>query len=100
MTEQQAIRRICRKLIEQGYLINVEDGNGSYTGPSNDLRNIVAEITAFADDCSVRVHRRDNERIGSLLFVFGNAPDEVLADWSCKDGLDGPLGKFLDKLIS
>ena len=90
MTETTALRRIVTALLGAGYTVQIDDSNDGSFGPrrAEFPHTIVRDMQALADGCTMRVWR-GSTHVGAILFVFGNDPSEVMADWSHAPHADG-----------
>lgn len=83
-TRLAAERAICQHMIAElsrsGWsLVGINNGGG-YVRPSLDMEERYAEIMA-ADDCHLKF-KNGNGVLHTVYLVFGNAPDEVICDFS------------------
>jgi hypothetical protein len=80
--EEEVVRRLVRKLLDEEYTISVYNGgDGSEIGRSSDYDKIVKEL--FATDYEeLHVHKGDYNSV--VILIYGNAEDgsEVIADYS------------------
>lgn len=81
--EKRAAGRIIRRALAQGYLVSVNDGEEWTVKRSTKLREIMASLCSTDSDL-VLLRKADGARIGSILFIWGNSPEEVAADYTDK----------------
>ena len=98
--ETAIIRQYLRAVLALGptVTLSVDDGECEHA-PTRVLARAVRDIRAVdMAKVIVREGHHTQKRIGTLLFVLGNAPDEVLADYGCADGSE--LEKALDRVMT
>lgn len=99
--EKAFIRKILKAVLalDPHYVLVVDDGQETFEVLANIARAInviytVEQATVFVRNGLTR------EKIGTLVFILGNAPDEVLADWGYSGSPEGMrLDAMLDNLI-
>lgn len=99
--EKAFIRKILKAVLalDPHYVLVVDDGGETFECLGNITRAInviytVEQATVFVRNGLTR------EKIGTLVFILGNAPDEVLADWGYSGSPEGMrLDAMLDNLI-
>lgn len=85
-TEQDVCIELVRELIAQGYRISVDNGGDSYEiEDSIDLDAVTAEM--FATDDEVLLVQKPNDRLSMIRLVYGNSPEEVIADYTARDDI-------------
>jgi hypothetical protein len=87
--ERQAVAFILDTLAEAGFrpMGDVLDGlGGEPCGDSQGSTLGAMEAIFDLDDACVPMADAKGARVGSLLFIRGNRPEEILADWSSMRG--------------
>lgn len=79
--EAKVVRPIIQRGLDAGYSVSVFDGEEWTVKRSTDRDRIMAAL-GTTDDDTVRF-RNGDDIVGSILLVYGNAPDEVVSD--CTD---------------
>lgn len=98
--EAKVIRKLVKQAISSGYTCSVYDGEEWALSRSIQPEKIMGELGAT--DCEVLRFRDAGDAIvASVTLIYGNAPDEVIADYSAPD-LDAfsqwlaPISKFAE----
>ena len=74
------IRRIVSRAIKAGYTVSVFDGEEFAIKRSTDIPAIVAACESTGEDTLV-VRTADGTKVGSIWLVYGNLPEELVADY-------------------
>jgi hypothetical protein len=80
--ERFVVKQIVGRALDKGYLLSVYDGEETPVEHSDDLEAVMAEL-GHCEAEWLLVENADRKRIGSIFLVYGNDPDEVVAD--CTD---------------
>lgn len=80
--ERFVVKQIVGRALDKGYLLSVFDGEECYVEHCDDLEAVMAGL-GHCDEEWLGVENADRKRIGSIYLVYGNDPDEVVAD--CTD---------------
>lgn len=80
--EKRIVNKLLRRIIDQGYLINIDNGGNCYElkFPTKNLSVIRKELRATGHDDLILF--RNDTRIGFISLVWGNGED-VVSDYSC-----------------
>jgi hypothetical protein len=78
--ERRIAERVVNRAIEKNYLISVWDGEEYAVQFESDPQKVMKEMAATDIDRLI-IRDADKQRIGSVLFVYGEGAD-VLADYS------------------
>jgi hypothetical protein len=103
MKIQEAERKIARKFIDDaiaaGHTIDVFDGEAVALKGSADADKIIGAM--FSTDSDSLIIKKENKRVGSVYFVYGNSGWDVIADYSLDlhDLLQG-AGQLAEQLES
>jgi hypothetical protein len=80
--ERFIIRQIVNRALDKGYLLTVFDGEEFPLMHSDDAEEVMAEL-GHTDADWLYVENNDLRKIGMIWLIYGNDPDEVVAD--CTD---------------
>jgi hypothetical protein len=80
--ERFVVKQIVGRALDKGYLLSVYDGEEYPIMHSDDPEAVMAEL-GHCDEDWLQVANEDRKRIGVIFLVYGNDPDEVVAD--CTD---------------
>lgn len=78
--DEQGVRQVYRALVGAGYKVSVVDGEGEQFDHLTTEAEAIAEAMSCDDGYFVAFQNR--ERVGFVWFVYGNAPEEVVCDYS------------------
>jgi hypothetical protein len=88
-SDTAGIRQVIRAMIAAGYKLDSVD-NGEEDTPVTTERQAIEEATAT--DSAWVFFRSPEGHVGGVMFVLGNSPDEVAADWHVSlDAVMDPL---------
>ncbi|QNJ57435.1 hypothetical protein [Pseudomonas phage Waldo5] len=98
-------RRVLRKLLEairgSGYQFRINNGEDFECGHTQDPQvGIDACMTTDEDHVVVYRIRPDDgtlQRIGKFWLVYGNSPEEVIADYSTIESLESLFSRWFDE---
>lgn len=81
-------RRLVRLALAKGYAISVYDGE-EWTVKQSTERMAVLQALATTE-CDTLRFRKDGEKLGSMLLIYGNATDgsELIADYSANEAME------------
>jgi len=80
--ERFVVKQIVGRALDKGYLLTVFDGEDFPIEHSDDAEAVMAELGHYGEDW-LQVSNADRKRIGTIVLIYGNDPDEVVAD--CTD---------------
>ncbi len=80
--ERFIVKQIVGRALDKGYLLSVDDGEDVPIQNSDDPEAVMAEL-GHCDEEWLLVANEDRKQIGVIYLVYGNDPDEVVAD--CTD---------------
>jgi hypothetical protein len=81
MTERDVVRALVRRALDAGYVISVDNGGDTYEiDRSSSYAAVVREL--FATDEERLILSKDGRAEGYILLVYGNNPEEVVADYT------------------
>ena len=80
--ERFVVKQIVGRALDKGYLLSVFDGEEYPIRHSDDAEAVMAEL-GHCDEEWLMVSNADGKPFGTILFVYGNDADEVVAD--CTD---------------
>ena len=96
--EQRITMMFVQALLNAGYAIDVDDGEEIILRGSTEFETIHAAM--FSTDENV-VSARSKYSFGSMLFVYGNDPHEVLSDYSMTLAeFLAPVEKYVEELFN
>ncbi len=85
-TELQVVNFFISHLLRQGYHISVNDGVEFVVSMSRNKKDILAAMYSTGEDYITPY--KDGKRIGFFWLIYGNNPDEVIADYSANETCD------------
>ena len=87
VSEKSVSKKLVELILEQGFMISVNDGEEFVVKNSTDQKVICKALGSTEEDF---LHVRDGEgkKVGFLWLVYGNAPDELVADYTANPLLD------------
>jgi hypothetical protein len=86
--EQKVIEAAIRAAIADHCRISVFDGESNPVKDSIDVPQIIAGLGHCDEEWVILETSIGNRRVGSLYLVYGNDPDEVIADYSWSETHD------------
>lgn len=103
LSETTIVRTIVQRALEQGFICQVDNGDGWET-PEQSINAITEELTGVGES-TLYIGKIETmigpmnkpfsvQRGGSILFVFGNSPEELVADYSDNEYVTGVLKEF------
>jgi len=81
--ERFVVKQIVGRALDKGYLLSVYDGEEYPLRSSDDAEAVMAQL-GHCDDEWLWVENEDTRKVGFIYLVYGNDPDEVVADCSDK----------------
>lgn len=80
--EERRIQLLCIEALKHGYRLHeVDDGEEIYDAAGVSIAEVIERATAV-DESLIRFKGRTSGKLISFLLVFGNSPEEVIADHS------------------
>jgi hypothetical protein len=79
--ERKTIRALCKAALDKGFLLSYNDGEAWPVKKTNNIAEIMPHVQS-TDEATLMVTDKDGKKIASYFLVYGNAPDEVIADYS------------------
>lgn len=79
--ERTIVAKLICAILSRKYLVSIFDGEAFAIQKSDSYQNIMAEVMSTDAD-TVRVWSKDGEMIGAISLIYGNSPEEVIADYS------------------
>ncbi len=79
--ELSIVRATVKAGLDAGYSVTVFDGQECTVEKSRKLNEILAALRTVDED-AVIFYGADDKRIGSVFFVYGNEPYEVINDYT------------------
>lgn len=81
-------RRLVRIALAKGYAISVYDGEEWTVKQSTDRMTVLQALATT--ECDTLRFRKDGEKLGSMLLIYGNATDgsELIADYSANEAME------------
>ena len=80
--ERFVVKQIVGRALDKGYLLSVIDDEDAPIENSDDAEAVMANLGHCEEEWLI-VANADGKRIGAIFLVYGNDPDEVVAD--CTD---------------
>ena len=80
--ELRVLKMTCEVAIEAGYSVSLQDGEEWTVQRSTDVHGLVMAAQTTDMD-RLRIRKRDDVGtvVGTILFVYGNSPCEVICDY-------------------
>lgn len=94
--EQAIVRKHLKRVIAAGYSVKVFDGEEM--SPKFTTAKDAWAFLGETDEDRLYVYTQGGQRIGSILFIWGNDED-ILSDWGWNDDLEGSQA-VMDKLCA
>jgi hypothetical protein len=93
--EAHVARRIVRECLKTGYSLSVYDGEEWTVKRSTSFKTVCDALATTGEDY-LRIFRQDGKRIGTLILVYGNAPDgcELVSDYSWSVGFSDEMDRI------
>lgn len=80
-------RKVVKAALAKGYVVSVCDGEEWTVKKSSSLTEIIdALCTTDAD--TLRFRDAEGNKVGCIEFVYGNLPEEVIADYTANDAME------------
>jgi hypothetical protein len=79
--DESALRALIADILERGYSVSVNDGEAWPVKRSRDA-SAIFEAANAVEEATLKIRDAAGESLGTLLIVFGNCPDELIADYS------------------
>jgi len=92
--ERNIAHGLVNRVLSDGNTISVHDGEEFVTKRSNDAVAILSAMASTGSD-SLIIRDPNGDRIGSVYLVYGNEPENLIADYS-GDEYTGALCDALD----
>ncbi len=73
--------RIVGRALAKGYTVSVYDGE-EFPVKRSTNRAVIRDALASTDEDILVIRESDGTRVGNILLVWGNSPEEVAADYS------------------
>lgn len=80
--ERFEVARIVARAVDKGYLLTVFDGEEFPVMHSEDAEEVLDSL-GHCDEEWLYIENASRQKIGTIYFVYGNDPDEVVCD--CTD---------------
>ena len=80
--EKAIIKDIILRAFKQGCRVSVYDGEEWVLEGSHDVEEILGMLGTTEADCLRLINNIGGNFVGSIDLVYGNAPDEVVCDYS------------------
>lgn len=84
--ERFVVKQIVGRALDKGYLLSVIDDEDAPIENSDDAEAVMANLGHCEEEWLI-VNNADGKRIGAIFLVYGNDPDEVVADCTDKPGI-------------
>jgi len=79
-SEHKKLVEIVNEILSDGFSLSVGDGETLFLKPTTDKKKII-EHASSVDEVYLWLHK-DGKPSGTIFLVFGNGPDELIADHS------------------
>jgi lipid-binding SYLF domain-containing protein len=86
--DESALRALLADILARGYSVSVYDGGGWPVKRSRDA-SAIFEAASAVEEASLKIGGAAGETLGTFLIVFGNCPDELIADYSWNRNFHG-----------
>lgn len=90
--ERANIRKLVKIAIEDGCVVSVYDGEEWCLKKSGSVTEVMASVQST--DCDTIRFRKNDEVVGNVFCVYGNSAEEVFADWSDNELINGYMEKI------
>jgi hypothetical protein len=88
--EHAAARMIIEAALERRYTVSVWDGGTWVVKYSRDVDQIAMALQS-SDEDQLRLHDESGHSVGTMLLIWGNSPEELVADHSDNDAIKSLL---------
>lgn len=79
--EERVIHRLCTAALKHGYdVVFVNDGEERHDITSETPLSEIVELATAVDESAITIRSRSEGHILSFYLVFGNSPEELIAD--------------------
>lgn len=98
--ELSVLKMTAEVMIAKGFYVSLNDGEETTVVRSQDVAKLTAAAQTTDHDYLIIYRDESKEsRMGQIMFVYGNSPCEVIADYSCdlEEHLK-PVNKYCDTL--
>lgn len=102
-TETAIVQAIVTKALKEGYTCHVDNGDG-WEKPAQNVKTIVEELTCTGESHLHVSKQIDAEmlgisckvsRKGTIFFVFGNSPEELICDYSDNETINSLIAAYV-----
>lgn len=93
-TDIVIFRSLIRNIVKAGYTVSLFDGQEFVVKRSTSLEVLEAAANSTGED-QLRIRDQDGNHVGTILLVWGNEDETLIADWGTMENSDK-----LDKIIS
>lgn len=80
VTEQDHVKKLVAAILADGYSISVDNGGDDFEILCSTSQQDIEAVLFATDDENLICHKHDYR--GRIYLVYGNAPDEVINDYS------------------
>jgi len=93
-TESGIAKNLGKVGVQKGYCVSIWDGEDYLLKNSTDPKTIAQNVHQVDEEYLI-FSKPNGENIGSIFLVYGNSPEELIADYT-----DNPLIEELIKAVS
>lgn len=90
--ERANIRKLVKVALEDGCVISVYDGEEWCLKKASSVDEVMKSIQST--DCDTLRLRKNNEIVGNVFCMYGNSAEEVFADWSDNEVVNGYMERI------
>lgn len=90
--EKTAAGRIIDRALAKGYMVSVYDGE-EYVVKSSRKRHQIMTALGSTDTDQLIIRDGKGNKIGTILLIWGNSPEEVVADHTDQPEINALVGE-------
>jgi len=96
--EAKIFRKACKALIEAGYELRLYDGEEITTPKTKDVKVMMDAQATTDEDCIFVYNPGEKERIGWVIFTYGNDGYDVISDYTTNlEDVLKPVNDYAEK---
>lgn len=99
--ERKVLRKLLNAIREDGYHFRINNGEDFETEHTQDVELAMSNCMATDEDYVVvyRIRPDDGtfQRIGKFWLVYGNSPEEVIADYGTNESMESMFSRWFDE---
>jgi hypothetical protein len=99
--ERKVLRKLLNAIRGSGYHFRINNGEDFETEHTQDVELAMSNCMATDEDYVVvyRIRPDDGtfQRIGKFWLVYGNSPEEVIADYGTNESMESMFSRWFDE---